>query len=661
MQDWINAPFFEALTYFTNTMGFFLHKALRFGQVMALIGIIWNSIQLMFGVLDPHKFLIGQIMKFTMFFLILEIYPAVCIFVQSTAQDWGKSASGTANTTIVEQLEIFKNDIEKTVIAEYEDIKDELYWAREDARLTDLAIKSEFDEENISIFDKIPYKQAQTEQEKAHERLETAQARKDNLKDNPTKNMKIFASINEILKPAKDDEGNLTDRYFIDLHIPNTQYLSPSSIFKLSILCGQIMWEKEWASIDAEQAENKENGSWTQKYIPAADFPLYRVGDLILCFICQICIIVCAIGAILQYCMAMIEFTVIIAVSILFIPAMFLDATKDFAQKVLPAIISQAVKILMITMCLYFATYSFLNITITTIGEGNSFDLTQFGYAVFVCWLALAVCLWSPRLAQALLNGQPQFSMGEALGVLGGIGAGKRIVSQGIKDVKTGVGVANGVLRTGNDLARAGITNGINTAGNIAGVYGAAQHSWNMAKNDGLSTRQALSCAYTGGKEEAGSRIKQSAQSAMHSWAHGGKRGSGGMGGAGSGNAGVNRYGYNNENYDNQNPGKNRRDFRTAINVNGTAMTAKEYIKSQFDNAQLTCSYVPPYVPPEQTHTQAPSFKPSAGTWTPEEYGKVKATQAVNEKLPIGLPSPSEAKYDVIPAKEPNLIEKRKK
>ena len=74
-------------------------------------------------------------------------------------------------------------------------------------------------------------------------------------------------------------------RYIIkDLYLGDTAYLSPNTMLRIAILTAQIMWEKEWTSVDEEWQANDEEGFFAgmTKAKGVASFPLRRIWDMLL-------------------------------------------------------------------------------------------------------------------------------------------------------------------------------------------------------------------------------------------------------------------------------------------------------------------------------------------------------------------------------------------
>lgn len=104
---------------------------------------------------------------------------------------------------------------------------------------------------------------------------------------------------------------------------------------------------------------------------------------------------------------------------VLLIPMILFDGLKDMAQKLLPTLFAQAAKLLLITLCMYFSMWVMLSLLFTESTNFNTIDFRNFYYVAVCLLLNNAACSNAPKIAQALMTGQPQLSMGEFIQTAG--------------------------------------------------------------------------------------------------------------------------------------------------------------------------------------------------------------------------------------------------
>lgn len=277
--------------------------------------------------------------------------------------------------------------------------------------------------------------------------------------------------------------------------------------------------------------------------------------------------------------MAIVEFTITVSVAIICVPFMLMDGLKDIANKVLPAILAQAVKLTMITLCMFYGVWAFLGMAMNVIGESEGFSLTTFTYVIFTILLAFVLTQNAPKLALALLNGQPQLSMGElvaAMGTAAAVGGGA------VAAMKT----AGSAVQKGVPAAARATMNRVGDASAIARAGSAA--SGKMGEMGGSSGQQGMAGARAMAGE-AGYRMKQGLSSAFHGAAHHGMQGGGqggAMGGMGSGFSGENRFDYNDgKTRDASDRPGNSMKYGRAQDDKGRALTGGEFVRAQGDAA----------------------------------------------------------------------------
>lgn len=177
--------------------------------------------------------------------------------------------------------------------------------------------------------------------------------------------------------------------------------------------------------------------------------------------------------------MQMIEYSIVTGFSILLIPLMLFDGTKDYAMKIIAMLFAQAVKLAMVVMMMYynFGLYGAMCKAVLA-QQDNSFGLTELSFVVFSAILGFAFVSNAPKLASTIVTGQPQMSMGEFVGSAAAMG---------------GAAAAAG---------GAGLMVGGRTLGAIGGFgkgVGTGINNWKDIRANGGSRGQALKSALTGG------------------------------------------------------------------------------------------------------------------------------------------------------------------
>lgn len=581
---WINAPVLDALQYFSELVFRYLGIARAMGTVFGAMGIAWYCIQLIFGTTQVRKVVVSIITRFAFFILILNVYYPVVMLVRSFATRLG--SVGASTETITGELAAFMKRLERVIDADITAENAELAAAVEARQSLDSAVILNPWSAHSAYVD-------------ADIRLASAQRVADARRDSPDLNMKTLAAVQSVLKPVKSGEkqsGSYVEKYTLDIGLNDkngdpTGYLSPNGILKISVLCAMIMWEKEWSHITTTMDDKKENGGFFAKNIPMANFELHWLFDMLLTFICMLCLVVATVFALCQYVMCILEYTIITSVAIIFVPMMLFDGTKAMADKVIPAILGLTVKLMIVTLCMFFAVYAFLGLAMNVITENSQMNIQIFAYVFFTVLLCFILTQNAPQLAVTMLTGSPRLSMGElvhAMATTAALGAG-----------------AARAAEYGRGALGAGARGAMNIAGNAAAAHGAWKQAAGMAESMGSGGAGQIAAGAKAGAGVLASRAGQSIKSGLHSLAHAGMGSGKGRGGG----TGYNRFAQGamanfhsdekrNEALSGQ-YGVNTNGYGTAQNKLGQSMTAKEYLKQQMEQGSSHAQSHPPK-PPKQ-------------------------------------------------------------
>lgn len=609
--NWINEPFIDALDYFSNTFYYFAKTAREIGTIVFLFGFVWNCILLIFSTLTPRKLVVGTITKFVLFLLILYFYFPASIGLRKFVTTLGSNV-GLSGEVIKTELFNFMTTLEKIVESEKDELSLELETAlsyKNSLRDPESRIPAEV---RSAVKMARGYDTELLAWNAANERVQQAQQLIEERQKHPGKNERTIASIREVLKPIDSEtgepmDGNYAKNYALSIDLYNSEgketgFLSPSAILRISVLCAQIIWEKEWTFIQEGVEKNKkENKNILTKNISFMNFEIHWLFEMLLAFLCMILLIAATVFALIQYVMCILEYTIVTSVGVILIPLILSDQTKDFANKLLPCFFGFAIKLLIITMCMFFATYAFLNLAINVITENSGMTIQMFAYVGFITLLAFVLTQNGPQVAVSIITGTPQLSMGEFIHAAGTLAA------------MGGAAVAGG--KTAIKAGAAGIRSGANRLGDVAGMAGAAKQAAFNAFEGGAGTGGQLKAGVGAAGAEAMRRAGVRLSSAFSGFAH---SGSGGKSGGGGG-TGYDRHGSGaassamasikpEEREEALKKGEtlngakfSNLDYASAQNVHGQRATFKEYLAQQFDRGKTTGNEMPAKEP----HTTA--------------------------------------------------------
>ena len=629
MGNWIDVPVRDIIAYFMNTLGRFTSVAVHLARIMALLGIVWSAIQMALGTLQVRKFVTDYFIKFVFFLLIISLYPAFTRGLKTFAIKLGMKGSGASVQTLTDALADYLRDLEKlennldAVIDTQETLVNKYT-----QDLKNAGLESKGDLETQSIADNL------LSAERELEKLKKKKGKNRNTKIN---------AIRSIL--VTDSGTNRAKSYRMDLDMKTSTgkslgYLSPDAIARVSLLAGQIIWENEWAFDVVAQVQNKNVADMTPeereefrtgsvdgtKKIPFYKFPIGAIWNITLVFICVIALYATTIACLIQYIMAIIEYFISTSYCIVLVPLMLFEGLSDLANKVLPMLLAQAVKLSMITMAMMYNAYQYLKIAMTMTTTATAFQWSDFFYVAFSSLLIFSLTVNAPKWAVTILTGQPQMSMGEFVQTASAAVMGTRMASQAVNS-----GMAAAQAGTQGALRQ-----GANRFGDAAAMIGSASR----AIDDGRGAFGAMSAAGS----TLMSRTEKRLGAKLNSFVHGTSGRSGGRGGGGGTAAGgVSNRMNAGDAHENERLNKNSKEY-----VPGALDAQGNGIKQAFaDTAAM--NYTDAKYNDGHQYTGSMSFMDYLQTQYNSAYGIREAPSLGGRSSPENLPPPDLARIPVSP------------
>ncbi len=597
---WIDQPVFSAMAYFEGMVGTWWNFASHLAFIVGLIGFTWECIQLLWGTSEVKKFFVGNIMKWFMFSMLMTFFPAITKAVQVVAIQAGVDAGAPAiklaeanMTGLLENVEdILKHekselgkdmalDAAKTVGATAAGAG--LVWAgtaiTASGVLAPVGLAVMGAGAAVGIVSNLYYARKIRNERNALIGLEKSgyAKKKESL-------LRILGTVDE--NGDINTKETKSKKYFLDLYATDDQgkkssILSPAAMFKITLFNAQLLWENSFSSgFENIQDENGnvvvDNSAETTTAAQKAkgflsklktrnllEIGIEALGYFLMKIILILFMLFTMAACIIQYIMGICEYTIISVVGIILIPFLLFDGTKDIPQKLISTILNQAVKLAMITMMMTFTIYVQTTLSIRLLSNSGNFNLSVMAYFLFSLLLCYILCAHAPQLAQALLSGQPQLSMGEFVRSAGAA-------------VAFGAGTYHKVLkpmdRMGQEAVRDSYGKLRDHKSNVAAKKGAMQG----VLDAGGSMEDSKAAGKDAVKANRQGRYAQNFESLMRGGSGSGGRGGSGGGMYNSGYVGGTRPQFNADGKENP-MGFSAVDWRNAQNENGTNMTRKEH------------------------------------------------------------------------------------
>ena len=596
---WIDVPVVQAIEYFSGIMAQFYKWGTHYAVAIGTVGLIWSAFKLANSRFTLRDFWWDTFYKWLMFILFMSLYPIVTLGMSAVSNRIGIDA-GSGKQAIIDSLTSMKNALEydyqvgqqlesdlnselNEIIPKTEGITFETTFGN--AENYDDYIDKYYDEVNSVKFKSSSAKK---------QALEKIQEYREKNKYHSLFGKRTLAAIKDILVEKLPDgtDGEALTSSYVDLNIwlkdasgNDTYYLSPGAIMRVAVLGCQIMWEKNQIAyaINIDDID-EEDANFVKKGFSKMTATFAHIPSMIMTMFCCIVLVFCGIFACIQYVMTILEYTIVVGIGAFFIPFILFDGTKELPKKLIPVFTGFVIKMIVITICMFFVFYLFIQETVDIMSDNGGMNWVTFVTVVFTCVIGFVLTQNAPKIAQTLLTGQPQLSMGELVAAAGSLAMG----------TFKGAKAAGHVTKEGTRKAAQGV---VNTHGGITKANAARKATVSAVKAQGGTKGEVFKAGANGMFAAVTSDLKDKFHSAGNNFLHGGtKAGSGRGGGAGKVAQAHQRSGQNTSHElakgesrtldNNSNPsfqGATKFDEKTQSNVN---MTRKEFYSEKKEQGE---------------------------------------------------------------------------
>lgn len=426
--SWIDLPIIETIEYFTTLMAQGLKWAWKYATLFGVIGLIWSALKVQMNRMKPMQLVWDTTFKWALFLALVWMYPSITYGFLGVATEIGEKAG--MGKALVEQ------DMKKL----YNQAKNNKERAKQLENMTaDIAAATgKKPTSTLSVHDSYAtFMQKVTSEMNGEDGIPFFDSKRDlaraqGIVDQYTSDMqeetsfwlsgitlKALESVCTEKNLDGSDGDDLLDTYIqlqiylVDRNGEDTMFISPAAMLRLSILCGLVMWDR-W-----NYQYTKESDEITGNFItkPAKDVGHFfsAIPQMIELIFCQLVLIISIAFCMIQYIMTIIEFVIVTSIAAIFLPLMLFDGTKDIPKKFIPLMISHMMKITCMIVCMYFVMYLLTEHTMNVITESWGVNLFAVAEIFFVAAICYVLTQNGPKVAQAIMTGQPQLSMGEAL------------------------------------------------------------------------------------------------------------------------------------------------------------------------------------------------------------------------------------------------------
>ncbi len=519
--DAFDLPLVQTLEYFGGVMAQGYKWAAMYGNLFGLVGLAWSGFKVAMSRMTVKDFWWDTIFKWVGYLLLLNLYPAIVIGIGGIAGEIGIKAGG-AKEAIVSELKAIRSSIEADLatVNSIENGYDEDAKSRLDEHSPQsLGNKDSYNDFVGKATGSIPGLKGGNRWDSNEMNRKLSEQRHDKADDENKKfkslfQAETFKAINAVLGDRNLDGtkiGDNTDTYIsLDIFIKDADgndsfYLSPGALIRMTLLAANIMHSKNTSAF--LQRNEEIDAAKLNPFVSTGrtiQSGLQFVLDGIVVWFCVIVLALCVIFALVQYIMTVIEFTIVAAVGVIFIPMLLFDGTKDIPKKLVPVFISFMVKMIVITLCLMFVYYLIIEFTVNTI-TSDGFDIVWLLVDVaFNAILSYVMTQNAPKIAQTILTGQPQLSMGEFVQATG-----------------TAAATVGGMKAVGANAVRGAVNTGTNIVGEAGKINSARKNAARQVARLGGNRKQGNMAAFKAMGAVATSDLKERAKAGFEKFSKG--------------------------------------------------------------------------------------------------------------------------------------------
>ena len=596
---WVDAPFTKLLTQFGALGDKWIIIARNIAIVMVLFQIIWTCVQVAFGTMETRKAIVGNISKWCLFLVVMTFYPAANAGLLAASQQIARIVSSGWESQLGSNLQNYFNDLksevskkgnEKSVIIALKQKKIERLGIERGQKIQQATISGGYKmitgyndmggaiEETVSVADL--QKMLDWEIQNAQKELKSLQ----NLEKGDI-SVQTYDILNDIFSVRADSDGKavgwklVLNTYFpVEYVSPDMEQksngkkvigktyskkantisiISPDAVLKCVYLCSCIMWNKEWSVVNQQWIENQSEGQANPvngmlakallRKFTIMEFPFSRIFEMVFCIILIVLLVICASVAVIQYMMGITEYIIISGAAIILVPFMLFDGLNDLAQRIITTLFQQVMKLVFCQLMMMFVVWCFMDLTENTVGSLTGMTIQTFVYGVFIALIGGAFVTNAPKMAQALVSGTPQMSMGEVAQMAAAYATTGHLAAKGANMVRQ---VPQFVSKAGRMTAH----KATDMASQHSRSQGAREAAYDAAIQSGQSKFRANAAYWAAGAKQyfsdKGSNMKAGVKNWYNGTSGGGRGGSGGGGSSSYDNLNATGKNYTNTSYD---------------------------------------------------------------------------------------------------------------
>ncbi len=459
--DAIDEPILKALEYFGYVMSYFLKIGTRLGMIVGLIGLIWSGFKVTLGRMQIKELWWDTMSKWIIYILLMASWGPLTSGIANFANSIGSDV-GVATLDIEKNINSIKSKITKLRFDENQNLAMKMKDIAKGVVDVSVADYSGGDLGAYNDYLVSLVSQSDKWQRTKDNKIKELREKLDEVND--LSSTKTLAALNELL----GDKGDINTYIKSSMKLKGDNkygFLSGASIFRFGTFICSILWlqneldyNQEIADIDNRKYDDVMFESFSRMSDKVDAFGRYFVNCLMCIIVCLFLILSCAF-TVIQYEMTCLEFIIIAGIGIFFVPFILFDGTKELPKKFVPVFISLFTKLMVITLCMFYVMWTYLNLANGIISGSTGMNWFNIGCIIIQVLIGLVLTQNAPKIAQTITTGQAQLSMGELVAAGGTMLGTAKMAQKGVQKAHQG---SQKIKETGSRAAAA------YTAGRVA-------------------------------------------------------------------------------------------------------------------------------------------------------------------------------------------------
>lgn len=415
----------------------FMYYARLLVSICAFLCLIINSIKLWFSAVELRRFYVDTTLKCLIVMVLMFTYPKVVTTTFDFATKLGTEGSGGSDI-VMESFGKLADRISKVWEDGVDDMCNVLQNGVSDGGKVVISesLLEEFMKNGLTKEEALNWAEQkgyvvsnkQTSSEKKKERNAKKLLKNDKKKQKYMKqSLGIMRALSDVLTGSSENEissGKIDvvsvlnngkealNNVFYNPYINGTTRLSFSSMIKTALLIAEITSQGSLAAL--EEADSSKKMSWDEMSKARDSRLIVKFISWILTskLVYKIMMLVCVLFIMIEYILCLVEYYIAAAVSALFIPLFFIDATKQYAVNILKTLLSYAVKIIVTTMMCFFVISMYIELGSMMIQKDLSSTLCVLLYAS-VLLMGIMLSQSAGKIAGGVISGNPSVGLGD--------------------------------------------------------------------------------------------------------------------------------------------------------------------------------------------------------------------------------------------------------